>query len=163
MAGRQSVRPHTKMMKRIYSYIVVIISLFNLAVLAQNNQDYKQNPKIVEGTSYSSDSLNYQMLGYENNSYRFWIIIRPKIVTNRGRMREIIQHVYTHNRHTLMLDSIDWNISFFSSSEEAGYKTFSSKSYLAEYSREKNKVQVYPALSKQTFWYYGPSSLSIRK
>jgi hypothetical protein len=137
-------------MKNLLLYVFGCLFLFGVFLHAQ------EKPNIQRGTEYPNDSLNYQMLGYEQHSMRFWIVIDPKFVSNKLRMRNIIQHVYCRNRFLALLDSSSWCISFFANSKEAGYKTFKSESYLAEYSREDNKVKVYPAIGKRTYWFYGP-------
>jgi hypothetical protein len=108
--------------------------------------------------------IGYEMLGYENNARRFWVVISPSTTKSQKTLNRIISDIYLHHKAEFNLDNVDWNISFFSNKAEAGYKTFKTDSYLAEYKscdspdeHYRNKVYIYPTNAQRVKWYYGPS------
>ena len=121
-----------------------------LGTISSGNCQEKSN--IIQGTSYQSDSLNYQMVGYEDTNNRFWVVIDTITAQSQIKLSRIINDIFNKNKDKFNLSNIKWHVSFFSNEEEAGYKTFKPESYLAEYSGK--KVKIYPMLPNRTKWFY---------
>lgn len=150
--------------------IVLVILLMPDKRSGQFNARRNGYPKLVAGTNYQNLQLKYQMLGYEVENSRFWVIIDPILLEKQNQMNNILTDIYEKYSDEFNLDKVSWNVSFFANKDEAGYKTFKPQSYLAEYwsknsydEDNRNKIIIYPAYPEWQKWYYGPQKLSVDK
>ena len=116
------------MNRSTFNYIIIMIILFTMHY---PTNVFPNVPKLESNSSYINHNLQYEMIGFEKRNTRFWVVTDVELVQSQKFMNKIILDIYQKHKKKLNLNSIDWNISFFSSITAAGYKTFKANEYLA--------------------------------
>jgi hypothetical protein len=144
-------------MIRIILFQIALTLMLGVSVTAQ------ERPFVEVGTQMSSDSPSFRLLGYERRQERFWVVADSQTLSIQSKDCKIVKMIFCHFRQKFNLDSADWSIVFFTDSSEAGYKTFKSTSFLAEYIFIKNRITLYPTIHEWQRWFHGPADLRFCK